>query len=375
MEASRVLLPVAFVALGVATLTGQQSDGQRFRFRTGVELVNVTVTVTDRDGRFVPGLRREDFRVFDDGQEQQVTHFNSERVPVSLGIALDTSGSMAGEKMEAARAALNRFLYDLLDQEDEIFLYRFDTYPQLVEGWTTDRMRLRDQLRRIYPRGNTALYDTVADAVPLAQSGSHRKKALLVISDGNDTSSQTSVPELRKLIRETEVLVYAIGIDGTSPQMTGGTRPPVAFPPPRGPRGPFPIPFPFPGRRPPSSPPQPPVGVPRGGTYGGPNDRVNAGALRALTDDSGGRTEIIRSARDLEPATASIADELSKQYYLGYPAPSQKDGRWHTIRVEVRNRGYIVRARQGYFAGPVDPGAASQQHDRQDAGRDEKQLP
>jgi len=80
------------------------------------------------------------------------------------------------------------------------------------------------------------------------------------------------------------------------------------------------------------------------------SDRVNVAALRDMTDDSGGRTEIIRSARDLDPATAGIADELSKQYFLGYPSAEKKDGRWHTIRVEAKTRGYRVRARRGYFA-------------------------
>ncbi|HEX4567935.1 MAG TPA: hypothetical protein VH138_14965, partial [Vicinamibacterales bacterium] len=110
------------------------------------------------------------------------------------------------------------------------------------------------------------------------------------------------------------------------------------------------------GRRPPTTPPgappsSPPPG-PNGGRYrGGDDDRVNVAALRDITDDSGGRTEIIRSPRDLEPATAGIADELSKQYYLGYQAPGAKDGRWHAIRVEVRNPSYHVRARRGYVAG------------------------
>ena len=82
------------------------------------------------------------------------------------------------------------------------------------------------------------------------------------------------------------------------------------------------------------------------------DERVNVAALREITDDSGGRTELVRDARDLDPATAGIADELSKQYYIGYPATSEKDGRWHAIRVEVRNSSYIVRARKGYVATP-----------------------
>jgi VWFA-related protein len=345
-------------ALGAATLVaggGQTPQQGGFRFRTGVELVNVAVTVIDADGRFVPGLRREDFAVYDNGRRVPISYFSNERVPVSLGIALDTSGSMSGEKIVAARQALNRFLDDLLDPKDEIFVYRFDNAPDLIQDWTTDRDRIGRELARISPRGGTALYDTVADAVPLAQAGHHRKKALVVISDGNDTSSRTDVSTLQRLIRQTEVLVYAIGIDGRSTPTLGTPRGPV-FQPPKPPRRP-PIPSPFPhpgGRRPPYEPPQqprPPITLPRAG--GGADDPVNVEALREITDDSGGRTEIIRTARDLDPATASIADELSKQYFLGYEAPGPQDGRWHTIRVEVRRGRYRVRARAGYVAAPT----------------------
>ena len=189
-------------------------DTQAFRFRTGVELINVTATVTDTRGRFVPGLEKEDFLVYEDGDLQTVTHFSSERVPVSLGIVLDTSGSMEGEKMVAAREALDRFLYDLLDAEDEVFLYRFSYQPRLVHDWTTDRDRLSRAIGSIRPRGGTALYDAVADAVVMAEEGRHRKKAVVIISDGNDTNSETDLREVQRLIRETEVLVYAIGIDG-----------------------------------------------------------------------------------------------------------------------------------------------------------------
>jgi Ca-activated chloride channel homolog len=320
----------------------QPGEEQGFRFKSGVELINVTATVTDYSGRFVSGLRAEDFAVYEDDQPMPVTHFSAERVPVSLGIALDTSGSMVGEKFQAARSALDRFLYDLLDSQDEIFIYRFSNDPVLVQGWTADRRLLSRALGRITPNGGTAMYDTVAEAVPLAQRGVHRKKALLVISDGNDTSSSTSVRELKQMIRETEVLVYAIGIDGESqPTFRTPTRTP-----------PVPIPFPFPPRRGPTRPgwPQPPTG---GGwpRSGGPNDdRVNVAALRDMTDDSGGRTEIVRDARDLNPATENIADELSKQYYLGYPSAGKNDGRWHSIRVEVSRGKYRVRARRGYVA-------------------------
>src|SRR6267142_5363116 len=144
MKASAV---AAACALLVVSLHGQQpqppvrpqGDGQAFRFKSGVELINVTATVSDVNGRFVPGLRQEDFLVYEDDQPVTVTHFNAERVPVSLGIALDTSGSMAGTKIQEAESALDRFLYDLLDRQDEIFLYRFSNVPMLIQDWTKDR--------------------------------------------------------------------------------------------------------------------------------------------------------------------------------------------------------------------------------------------
>jgi len=352
MTASRFALAAAAVGLIAVSLRAQ--DNSQFRFRSGVELINVTATVSDADGRFVPNLTTDDFIVYEDDRRVDVTHFSAERVPVSLGIALDTSGSMAGEKMDAARAAIRRFVNDLLDRNDELFLYRFSNYPVLVQGWTRDRRDLLEPLDRLNANGATAMYDAVARAVPLAQQGQNRKKALVIISDGNDTSSRTEIRDLKAQIRQSEVLVYAVGIDGDGEQTV--RRAPVSPPP----RVPIPIPLPFPGaprggagRFPPSTP-GPPVGGGNGGSGGtqwrGLDDRVNVSALRDMTDDSGGRTEIIRSPRDLDPATAGIADELSKQYYLGYPSPGTKDGRWHSIRVEVKNRSYRVRARRGYFA-------------------------
>ena len=349
----------------------EQQGGESFRFRSGVELINVTATVSDARGRFVSGLRQQDFRVYEDGELRPITHFTSERVPVSLGIVLDTSGSMDGEKMLAARQALQRFLFDLLGADDEVFLYRFDSRPHLVHAWTTDRDQIASQLRRIQPAGSTTLYDAIAEAVPLATSGRHRKKAVLIISDGNDTSSYTRIDDLKRIIRETEVLVYAIGIDALTNRRTQPTRRPWFWPNLQ--RGrPRPFPFPIPGTGPRTPPRTPPTGplppgtpmpTPRypppvpgtsgisGGSRG--DEPVNVAILREITESSGGRTEVIWEPRDLAPATAGIADELSKQYFLGYPASGSKDGRWHAIRVEVvDNPGYIVRARRGYVATP-----------------------
>ena len=332
---------------------GQQSGSgeQAFRIRTGVELINVTATVTDANGRFVSGLEKDDFRVYQDNELQTVTHFSNERVPVSLGILLDTSGSMAGEKMVAAREALNSFLDLLSDPEDEVFLYRFSNYPELIEGWTRDKHRVSSELGRIQVHGGTALYDAVAEAIPLAQAGHNRKKALVIISDGNDTGSHTDINSLKRMIRETEVLIYAVGIDTQTEWGFNPTR--FSSRLQRGrPRFPVPFPFPMPGGRnpPPGNPPTFPGPPTRGNR--GMDDRVNVNALREITDDSGGRTEIVRSTRDLNPATTGIADELSRQYYLGYPASGTKDGKWHAIRVDMRNNGYHVRARRGFIATP-----------------------
>lgn len=352
------VLAVALVA-GSSKVAGQQDGGKKddgFRFKSGVELVNVTATVTDKNGRFVPGLRQEDFAIYEDNERQEITHFSNERVPVSLGIVLDTSGSMAGEKLDHALSAIDRFLGTLLDPTDEIFVYRFSNFPELLQDWTTDRTRLSRVVRRITAGGGTAMYDTLAEAVPMAQTGQNRKKAVVLISDGNDTSSDTNLSAVKQIIHETEVMVYAIGIDGQGEATSFGFPTPPTRRPPSSP----PIPFPIPGGRRPGG---------RGGivlplqqyqfpqfpqqrrAIGG-NDRVNANALREITDDSGGRTEIVRSGRDLDPATASIADELSRQYYLGYSPAGKKDGRWHTIRVDVRDSSLHIRARRGYIAMP-----------------------
>jgi VWFA-related protein len=256
---------------------------------------------------------------------------------------------MAGEKWGSALDAIDRFLDSLPDPQDEFFVARFSADPDLVHEWTSDRMRISRALARVRPNGGTAMYDAVAEAVPMAQGGQNRKKALVLISDGNDTNSRMRVSELRQLIRESEVMVYAVGIDGQgeSTMFPGRPQPPVARPP-------SPTPFPIPGRRGGFPFPIPlPGGGQRGGTIGSrsaPDDRVNVVALREITDDTGGRTEIVRDARDLDPAIGGIADELSQQYYLGYPSPGYRDGRWHAIRVELRNPGYNVRARKGYIA-------------------------
>jgi len=273
------------------------------KFRSGIDLINVTATVTDGDGRFVRDLNKDDFSVFEDGQLQTLTQFTRERVPVSLGILLDASGSMDVEKLKAAKDAIRHLVLNLLEKDDELFFVEFGFNARLTQGWTTDRKLIRHALEDVsHPSGDSAIYDAIALALPTAQEGRHIKKALLVISDGNDTRSLVTITELRRAILESDVLVYALGIDNP--------------PRPRRPSG----------------------------------ERVNADALRQITDDTGGRTEIVRAATNLTAAITRIADELRQQYSLGYSTAVPKDGHWHELRVELRDRRMKARARRGFIA-------------------------
>ena len=211
----------AAACAALLTLATGRLDGQEgFRFRSGVDLVNVTATVTDRTGRFVSGLSQADFMVYEDERPVDITHFSAERVPVSLGLVLDTSGSMQGDKIENALAAIERFLERLLNPDDEVFVYGFSSDVELLQDWTTNRRAVSASLRRVRAAGGTAIYDAMVEAVPMAHRGQHQKKAIVLISDGNDTNSQASIRDVREVVRETEVLVYAIGIDGQAETMT-----------------------------------------------------------------------------------------------------------------------------------------------------------
>jgi Ca-activated chloride channel family protein len=332
------VLAGALIALSIGADVGAVAGSDRgqtpqgkptpgFSFRTSVDLINVTATVTDAQGRFVPGLRVEDFEVYEDGKLQKISQFDSERVPVSLGIVMDTSGSMAGEKMSAAQDAVRRFLDELLGPQDEVFLMRFDSQVSVLSHWTENRAAVSRMVGSIRPAGGTALYDAVSDAIPLGEQGTRRKKALVLLSDGNDQNSRTDVDTVQQQIRESELLVYAIGID-TQGETLSQAIPRII------------LNWPRPGSG--SS------RLPAGRSSVG--DRLNVGVLRSITDDSGGRTEIVRNARDLDAATAGIASELSRQYFLGYSTSSPRDGRWHTIELRLKRGNYTVRARKGFIA-------------------------
>ena len=299
----------------------QQSTTFDGVFKSAIELVRVNVTVRDPRGEFVQGLHADDLVVEEDDVPQTIAQFTAGHVPVDLGIALDISASMAGEKLSLAKQSLDSLLYALFDPRDEFLLYGFNNRPVLLQDWTRDRSAVMLAADRISTTGRTSLLDVVADAVPRMPRARDRKTALIVVSDGNDNSSTTSLDEIKTAVRSSETLVYAIGVNcGTRAAVVSPVRRHQALPTPR--------PFRFPRCL----------------------DSVDVPALRQLTDLSGGRTEIVADPRDLRSVTQNIASELTNQYYIGYASTAKKDGRWHSIRVKARNPTFEVRARDGYVA-------------------------
>ncbi len=271
-------------------------------FRSRIDIVQVTVSVTDASGRLITGLTQADFQVFEDGVEQTITQFTDKRVPVSLGMLLDASDSMRGQAVIDARDAFDRFVGDLLLTEDEVFVATFNHMPRLLTKWTMPPMSLRGRLNELKPSGGTAIYDALADTSRLFEQRVNLRAAMIVVSDGADTASDRSLLQTIEVIRRNDAFVYAIAIDAPD------------------------------GRE---------------------STRVNPEALRDITSLTGGYTEVVKSAGDLGPATERIADELNKQYTIGYSSSKPPDGSWRPLRVRVRTGGYFVRARRGYFAPPA----------------------
>lgn len=298
----RFLQHVGLAAAGILTprTTARAQRPGDSVFKADVELVSTPVTVNDEEGRLVSTLNRDDFEVFEDGVVQPIAHFTKDRLPVSVALVLDASDSMIGARMTDARAALARFLGDLLAPEDEASLVVFNHSPRVASSWTIDRTPLQQRLGEIRPSGGTALYDAVTATLPLFRSRRHTRGAMVLVSDGDDTASDMSLMDLRAKLTGSDVFVYAIAIEAAN------------------------------GRR---------------------STEVNPWALRDVTGSGGGYTEIIAQTSELGAATARIADELNHQYMLGFSPERRIDGQYHTIRIAVRGRTYRVRSRRGYFAG------------------------
>lgn len=281
--------------------------------KVDVTLVNLTATVTDRDGRAVADLNKEDFLVYEDGVLQETTVFhNDDRIPVSVGILFDTSGSMV-DKIDEVQDAVTHFI-ETTNPEDDIFLLQFNSYTSLVEDFTGDRQKLSKAVGRLKPGGSTALYEAIVEGLQHLQAGKHKKKALLLITDGNDTSSQVTLREAVGTAQQSEAIIYALGI-GHGGQGTFGHL-----------EGIF-------------------------------KDTVDVDALQAVTDATGGRTFLLEGAHrrggvdQIDKACQGVGAELRLQYTLGYyPKKKARDGTYRHVGIKTKNPNYIVRTRGGYFA-------------------------
>lgn len=281
-QSKTLVLCVLFTAAGV--LYAQKS------IKIDVDLVMVNVTVTDGGNKLITDLPRENFQLFEDKIEQEIRYFSSEAAPLSLGIVFDISHSMQN-KIQLAREAAARFL-ETGTPEDEYLLVEFANRAELTENFTTDINKLRDRLALRPAKGATALYDAVYLGLAKVRAGQNPKKALLLITDGEDNHSRYSLGDIREFVRESDVQIYIIDLGRSFvselAEMTGGH------------------------------------------SYRG-------------------------SVDDLEDICTKIALELKSQYVLGYASTNTvKDGKFRKLRVRVTPpTGMLklnVRTRDGYFA-------------------------
>lgn len=291
----------AAAAPAPAITVGAPADDRHI---VNTDLITLTVTVTDSYGRFVTGLGQKAFAVFDEKEEQQISFFSDADAPASVGIIFDVSGSMSGDKIKKAREALSRFI-ETSHQSDEYFLIGFNSRAQLLLNRTRDSDALLDKLTFVETKGQTALYDACYLGVEKVTRGSHPKRAILLISDGQDNSSRYTFSELKRMLKETDVIIYAVGIVGE-----------------------------------------------RGDSN---LDMAGRAILEEVTAVSGGRAFFPTNAVQMNDIFERIALELRTQYSIGYrPTNFANDGRWHKIKVKVTPpRGMsrlFVRSKEGYYA-------------------------
>jgi Ca-activated chloride channel homolog len=269
------------------------------------DLITLTVTVTDTYGRYVSGLDQKAFKVFEDKIEQEIEYFSDDDAPVSVGVIFDLSGSMSGDKIRKAREALSRFIQTSHDS-DEYFLIAFNSRAQLLLDKTRDGDAVLNKLTFVETRSNTALYDACYLGVEKVTRGTHPKRALLLISDGQDNDSRYTFSEVRRLLKESDVVLYSVGI-------LGGNDP--------------------------------------GSSLGMEGQSI----LDELSSVSGGKAFFPNTAAEMDELFERIALELRHQYSIGYrPKNFKNDGKWHKLKVKVTPpRGLprlFVRSREGYYA-------------------------
>lgn len=274
--------------------------------RSDVNVVLIPVTVTDPLNRFVTGLEKENFKLLEDKAEQKIVTFGSEDAPLSIGIVFDTSGSM-GSKLDKSRQAVAEF-FKTANPEDEAFLVEFNDRPELVNPFTHNLEEIQNKLTFTQSKGRTALLDGVYLALHTMKKAHNPRKALLVISDGGDNSSRYTESEIKNLVKEADVQIYAIGIyEGA------GNR----------------------GRT--------------------PEELSGPGLLTDISEPTGGRHFIVENLSELPDTAAKIGIELRNQYVLGYsPTNAQRDGKYRRVQVKlIQPRGLPpLHAfwRSGYYA-------------------------
>src|SRR5438552_6463182 len=189
------------------------------QLKVDVALVNVVATVTDETGHYISDLTENDLIVLEDGKEQKISHFSkSNELPVSMGLLLDTSGSME-RKIGTATTAVERFIRSI-HKDDDIFLMTFANRPELRQDFTDDRDRLARALRRVTVGGGTALYDAMDEGLRKIKQGRHDKKAILLLTDGEDTSSFMNFDQAQPMVRESELLVYGLALSPSGGSLT-----------------------------------------------------------------------------------------------------------------------------------------------------------
>jgi Uncharacterized protein containing a von Willebrand factor type A (vWA) domain len=304
----------AILAFSSLSLSAQQpeasptpeTDPTRVSVKT--DLVTLTLTVTDLYGRYVSGLTKEAFTINDNNKEQEITFFSDSDAPVSVGVLFDVSGSMSGEKIAKAQKALSRFI-NTSHPSDEYFLIAFNSRAQLLMDRTRDGEALLRKLTLVKAGDNTALYDAVYLGIERVTRGAHQKKALLIISDGQDNSSRYNFGEVRRLMKESDVVTYAVGIVDRADS---------------------------------------------GSTLG----MQGQAFLDELTSVTGGKSFYPSTDVEMDEIFERIALELRHQYSIGYtPVDFQPDGKWRKVKVRVKPpRGLprlTVRSREGYYATPT----------------------
>jgi Ca-activated chloride channel family protein len=294
-----VPLIAAEVCLLAACVSAQElSRDQRIVLTT--RLVSMNVVVTDQNGRAVDGLREKHFRVFDNHVEQEITQFRNDDGPASIGVVFDLSGSMGGHSIEAAREAFER-LVEVSHRDDEYFVFGFNSRVRVEFRGAPDLAVLFEKLKKIEPHGDTALYDTAAEALDAFATSRYQKRAIIILSDGEDNQSRMSLKELRRKIAESGVMVYTVLIGSIIPHGTGRA------------------------------------------------------VLAELAASSGGRAFFPVSTDALESTFGRIANEIRRSYSIAFqPSSFEPDGTFHRIRVEVTppeaGLKLVVRARKGYAA-------------------------